>query len=132
MLLAVAIAAFAQIQQANLTGVVNDQSGAVVPGAAVVLENRKTKVKAKTETNAAGVYRLAVVPNPVDVPRRAGNSFDRTREVAIGTETGTGRVVVVLVAEPKFPGTARRTAKDSPCLLLPAPFIRPIIVLAHR
>ncbi len=67
-LLAVAIAAFAQIQQANLTGVVNDQSGAVVPGAAVVLENRTTKVKAKTETNAAGVYRLAVVPNPSMCP----------------------------------------------------------------
>ena len=58
LLLGVAAALSAQIEQANLTGVVNDQSGAVVPGAAVVLENRETKVKAETQTNASGGYRL--------------------------------------------------------------------------
>ena len=50
--------AWSQIEQANLTGVVNDQTGAVVPGAAVLLENRATREKAETQTNGSGGYRL--------------------------------------------------------------------------
>ena len=48
----------AQIEQANLTGTVTDQTGAVIPDAAVTLTNRATKVKAETSTNSAGQYRL--------------------------------------------------------------------------
>jgi len=57
-LILLALALPAQIEQANLTGVVTDDSGAVVPGAVVLLTNRATKVKAQTETNPAGLYRL--------------------------------------------------------------------------
>lgn len=49
---------FAQIEQANLTGLVTDESGAVVPGAAVSLTNLATRVRQETETNASGGYRL--------------------------------------------------------------------------
>jgi outer membrane receptor protein involved in Fe transport len=48
----------AQIEQANLTGLVIDESGAVVPGAAVSLVNLATRVRQDTETNSAGGYRL--------------------------------------------------------------------------
>ena len=45
-----------------LTGVVTDQTGAVVPGAVVNLSNPSTSVHLKTTTNSAGSYRFDNVP----------------------------------------------------------------------
>jgi hypothetical protein len=44
-----------------LGGRVTDQSGAVVPGASVVVQNLQTGVKQSTETNHAGLYRFPVL-----------------------------------------------------------------------
>jgi Carboxypeptidase regulatory-like domain len=50
---------------ASITGVVTDQSGAVIPGVNVKLENQQTGVSYKTVTNAAGSYTLTQVkPGP--------------------------------------------------------------------
>ena len=43
----------------SVQGVVTDQSGAVIPGATVVLIDRSTGVERNTETSASGVYRFA-------------------------------------------------------------------------
>jgi len=45
----------------SLGGRVTDQSGAVVPGASVVVENLATGVQQSAETNHAGLYRFPVV-----------------------------------------------------------------------
>src|SRR5208337_1237229 len=45
----------------SLGGRVTDQSGAVVPGASVVLRNLATGVQQSAETNHAGLYRFPVV-----------------------------------------------------------------------
>ncbi|HEV2575972.1 MAG TPA: carboxypeptidase-like regulatory domain-containing protein [Acidobacteriaceae bacterium] len=56
-------AAFLHAQdRAVLTGVVTDQTGAVIPGAAVDLSNPTTSVHLKTVTNGAGSYRFDNVP----------------------------------------------------------------------
>jgi hypothetical protein len=50
--------AFAQIEQANITGTVIDASGASVPSAKVTITNTLTKVGAATESNETGNYRV--------------------------------------------------------------------------
>jgi hypothetical protein len=51
-------AATAQIDQANITGIVTDASGAAVPGATVAAVNTRTKVRVETLTNETGAYRI--------------------------------------------------------------------------
>ncbi|HEV2764794.1 MAG TPA: carboxypeptidase-like regulatory domain-containing protein, partial [Pyrinomonadaceae bacterium] len=49
-------AAYAQGTASRVTGVVTDQSGAVVPGATVTLTNEGTNVSITTETTSTGAY----------------------------------------------------------------------------
>lgn len=81
-------ALFAQIEQANLTGVVTDDSGAVVPGATVVLTNRATKVNAETETNPAGLYRLPFLSAGYYDLKVTKAGFDVSRVTAIRLTVG--------------------------------------------
>jgi hypothetical protein len=46
----------------SMTGVVTDSTGAVVPGAAVVLANKSTGIKVSTVTDSHGSYRFPNVP----------------------------------------------------------------------
>src|SRR5438876_3437653 len=52
----------AQTFQAQITGVVRDPSGAVIPNAQVVATNVATRVSYSTESNAQGIYRLLALP----------------------------------------------------------------------
>jgi hypothetical protein len=62
LLAVVAIACFAQsITSGDVTGIVTDPSGAVVPNAAVTLTNVNTNAVQKSSTNAQGNYRFAFV-----------------------------------------------------------------------
>ena len=81
-------ALFAQIEQANLTGVVTDDSGAVVPGATVLLTNRATKVNAETETNPAGLYRLPFLSAGVYDLKVTKAGFDVSRVTSIRLTVG--------------------------------------------
>lgn len=49
---------FAQTHQAQISGVVQDVTGGVVPGAKITATNLATGVQASTESNSAGIYRL--------------------------------------------------------------------------
>ncbi len=51
-------ATFGQTVTGSITGVVTDQSGAVVVGANVTAENSATSVKTSAQTNASGVYTI--------------------------------------------------------------------------
>ncbi len=57
-LFATAGAASAQIRSATITGTVTDGTGAVLPGAAVVVTNQDTNATADTITTDAGVFSL--------------------------------------------------------------------------
>jgi hypothetical protein len=60
----VALCAFGQVTT-SVTGTVSDPSGAVVPGAALVIENTATGVTRETESDQSGAYRfLQLAPGP--------------------------------------------------------------------
>jgi hypothetical protein len=52
----------ARAQRADLSGVITDQSGAVLPGVAVTLVNEAEGLKRETVTNEHGRFALALVP----------------------------------------------------------------------
>jgi hypothetical protein len=56
------VPAFAQTGAASLTGIVDDQSGAKVPGATVTATNQATNVAYTTVSNEAGNYGITSVP----------------------------------------------------------------------
>ncbi len=53
---------FAQSDNANVSGVVNDASGAAVPNAKVTLKNESTGLVRQAATNESGVYSIPTVP----------------------------------------------------------------------
>ena len=53
---------FPQGETSSITGLVSDPSGAVVPDAAIAINNLATGLVVKTTTNAAGVYRATSMP----------------------------------------------------------------------
>ncbi|MBI3680329.1 MAG: TonB-dependent receptor, partial [Acidobacteria bacterium] len=71
--------AIAQIEQANITGLVTDASGSAVPDALVTITNRATRIKAETRSNETGAYRI---------PFLAAGSYDLTVEKQ-GFDTAT-------------------------------------------
>ncbi len=54
--------AFGQVSTSSISGLVQDESGAVVPGAKVVAQNEGTGVEYQTSTSSAGVYSIVSVP----------------------------------------------------------------------
>ncbi|HEV2861387.1 MAG TPA: TonB-dependent receptor, partial [Pyrinomonadaceae bacterium] len=54
--------AFAQVNNASVTGLVTDSTGAVVPNASVTLKNKATNVEAAATTDSSGYYTFASVP----------------------------------------------------------------------
>lgn len=56
LVLAMAVVAFAQGERTSITGTVTDDSGAIVVGASVTIQDRATNVETKTTTNTAGLY----------------------------------------------------------------------------
>src|SRR4051812_40019092 len=54
--------AFAQQGDAVLSGTVSDASGAIIPGAAVVLTNTQTGVQNSMESNESGVFLSPSIP----------------------------------------------------------------------
>src|SRR5579859_4472341 len=54
--------AFAQQGNGSVSGTVRDVSGAVVPGASVVLRNEASGTELKTTSDASGVYAINYVP----------------------------------------------------------------------
>src|SRR6266542_5366784 len=54
----VCMAVSAQVEQATVTGVVTDPTGAAMPGALVTARNTLTGVEASTRTTTEGIYRI--------------------------------------------------------------------------
>ncbi len=61
-LLACATSAHAQFDSATISGVVQDTTGAILPGVDVTLTNVGTKIARQTVTNEAGLYTFPTVP----------------------------------------------------------------------
>jgi len=61
-LLSTASVSSAQVSHAQVNGTVRDSTGAVVPGARVVLRNTQTGVETRTTTNDQGLYVILHIP----------------------------------------------------------------------
>jgi len=77
--------AFAQTSRGTVSGVIKDQTGAVIPGATVTLTNTDTTVERTATTNDEGFYRF----DAVDL----GNYSVRIAAASFGTATKTGIIV---------------------------------------
>src|SRR5881296_2895280 len=53
---------WAQAPTGQITGTVNDPSGAVVPRAAIVLTNNATNTRRETNTNENGIFNIPALP----------------------------------------------------------------------
>jgi len=80
-ILAGASTASAQIRSATITGTVSDGTGAVLPGAAVVVTNQDTNASTELVTSEAGVFTapyLTAGPYSVSVTLAGFSAFKRT------------------------------------------------------
>ncbi len=60
--LCLTLSASAQVNNASVTGLVTDTTGAVVPNASVTLKNKATNVETATTTDGSGYYNFPSVP----------------------------------------------------------------------
>jgi len=97
-LLLLAGLALGQVKSSAITGTITDPSGALVPGADVVVTNQETNVQVAVQSNAAGEYTvpyLAAGQYLVTVKSEGFQTFRKT-DIVMGTGT-TVRVDVALV-----------------------------------
>ena len=88
----------AQVKSSAITGIVSDASGAVVPGATVVVTNEQTNVAIQSKSNAAGEYTVPYLEAgrySVTVTQTGFQTYRKT-DIVMGTAT-TVRVDVALV-----------------------------------
>ncbi len=91
----------AQETRGSITGKVTDPSGAVVPGAAVVVTNTATNVASRAATNETGYYEVNfLVPGPYSVSAETkgfknnsaiGNHFEHGRSFGRRSTTSSRR-----------------------------------------
>src|SRR5262249_3252765 len=77
-LLSITVQTWSQVSTGGIVGTVRDSSGAVVPGAEVVLVRTTTNEEFKTTTNSEGDYRFA--------PLQAGTYDIRVSQTGFKTE----------------------------------------------
>ena len=56
LIISICLVAFGQTDQGRIVGTVRDQTGALIPGASVVVRNERTREERATTANAEGVY----------------------------------------------------------------------------
>jgi hypothetical protein len=103
----------AQTERGQITGIVWDPSGAVIPGAQATLVNLGTGVRSETVTNRAGLYAFPTIP--------AGKNKAVYSKSGFKTSEQTGVTLSVAqqsadVAEPFRPNSGYR-----PCILRKRP-----------
>ncbi|HEY2972628.1 MAG TPA: TonB-dependent receptor [Pyrinomonadaceae bacterium] len=77
--------AHAQSASANLSGTVEDQNGAVIPGVAITVQNVGTSLKRQATTNESGSFRIPLLPpgTYTVLARRDGFTPVEVRDVAL-------------------------------------------------
>jgi len=83
---------WAQGGSGELSGVVTDPSGAVIPDAEVTLSNTATGDKRTTVTTGAGIYRFSALPVGNYVLETSPQGFKSTKVANVVVSVGTGTV----------------------------------------
>ena len=104
LVVAMAVPALAQYG-ASIQGAVSDKSGAVVPGATVVVTNQATGVTQSSVTTDSGFYRVTgLIPGQYTVEVTSGNfKKSATKDVRVDAETARGLDITL------EPGAAQET-----------------------
>ncbi|NJM52805.1 MAG: hypothetical protein HC846_05070 [Blastocatellia bacterium] len=100
------LAHFAQQPTANLTGVVTDPNGAVIPNATVTATNKATNLVRTTTTNGEGIYTFSSLPVGEYEVEASATNFKKTKfekvilnvgqTVSTDFSLGVGETVVTL------------------------------------
>ena len=75
LLFSLSLTAFAQTSRGTVSGIVADQTAAVIPGAAITLTNNETGVIRTTVTNGEGLYRFDAVELGTYSVKVSSNNF---------------------------------------------------------
>ena len=92
-------AAFGQQLTGTLTGTVQDASGAVIPGADVVLLDNASGTARRTQSNAQGYFTIAAVPAGAYTLRISSEGFSTLERTGIIFRAGDKRNVSDIVLE---------------------------------
>ncbi len=107
MLAVFAVGAFAQSQASSgqITGVITDSTGAVVPNATIVVISKDTEIERSTNSNASGIYKFIILPPGTYKVRAIAPGFDGkeidaivnvSRTVDVDFQLGIGEVSVTV------------------------------------
>jgi hypothetical protein len=97
LMLAFASLAVAQSDRGTITGTVTDPTGAMVPGASVVLTNIGTQTKVTTATTSTGNFTIASVPAGMYELAVTATGFSKAVQTGVQVQVAlTNRVDVVL------------------------------------
>src|SRR5258708_26003061 len=96
-----AVVAMAQVDRATLNGTVTDSSGAVVPGAVVVVTQPETGFRREVATGAAGTYSLTALPIGNYTVRVTSSGMKTSETQSVKLDVGQTRTqdVVLQVGE---------------------------------
>lgn len=91
------LTALSQTSTTEITGTVRDATGAIVPGASVLLTNESTGVPQRQITTASGVYAFAAIPAgsyAVKIEARGFKTLNRTNNTVLVNTPATIDVVL--------------------------------------
>lgn len=107
--------AYAQVNKSNLTGVVQDSSGAPIPGVVIRLTNVGTGADRTETTDTTGLYRFTLLDYGVYRLEAAGAGFKKSVRESIRVETGQTTTVDVTMTLGEVTESVEVTA-ESPLL----------------
>src|SRR5437762_1557701 len=88
-LIAFGLSASAQVQNGEITGTVADPSGAVVPGAKIIVQNLGTRYEIHLQTNAGGIYSAKELSVGVYMVRVEAHGFKTAEASNLALNAGT-------------------------------------------
>src|ERR1700674_5226875 len=87
--LALTFSAFAQVQNGQFTGTVNDPTGAAIANAKVTVTNPATQLNLTTTTNSSGNYTVKEVPSGVYKLEVEAPGFKSVSNTGVTANAGT-------------------------------------------
>ncbi len=108
------VAAYAQVTGASISGTVTDSSGAVIPGASVVLSNINSRDVRTIQSNSTGFFTFAGVPSGDYSIKISAAGFQQLSESGLHLDPGDSRTLPKLALQAgKVSDTVVVTAADN-------------------
>src|ERR1700730_15360677 len=132
--------AFGQLTRGNISGVLQDQTGAVIVNATVKIHNKATNLERETTTNEAGLYRFVGVDpgtyaiefsmSGFEVKKIDGITVGTTQEVTINQTMTIGSTSAAVEVRDNPPGVELSKTTATIERTLPQNFIQNVPLTA--